>query len=202
MCAQHCMRPQGKCERGGKGSPVPLAPSTPGPESFDTHCSKVGVTHVTVRKEASSGPVNIVPQQAVEEQDVGLGPRVQAAVLVPSSLLPSWWVPEEPGSGHDSLALSLAQVSQVEKCKLDECADPALIKYPCREELTSQGLLTLAPRAGGLRWPLLERRQPEQRSHVPLRLPLIKVSALATSPHAGCAVTNGITACQGEQQDL
>lgn len=104
---------------------------------------------------------------------MGLGPQVQAAVLAPPTVPPSWWVPGEPGSGHKSLVLSLARVSQVEKHKLDECADPIPIKYPGWEEPITQGLLPLPPRAGGLQWPLLERRQPQQRSHILLRLPLI-----------------------------
>lgn len=42
---------------------------------------------------------------------------------------------------------------------------------------------------------------PAEVTH-PSSLALDLVSALATSPHAGCVVTNGITVCQAEQQDL
>ena len=35
----------------------------------------------------------------------------------------------------------------------------------------------------------------------PSHVPLIQASALAASPHAGCIVPNGITACQTKQQD-
>lgn len=86
----------------------------------------------------------------------------------------------------------------MEKGKLDECADPTRIAYPGWEELTAEGLPPLTPWAGDLWWPLLGRRQPEHRSCIPLHLPLSRVSDPATSPQAGRAVTNGITACQAE----
>lgn len=145
--------------------------------------------------------MNIVPQQTAEEQGVGLGPREASCCPCTFILLPSWWGPEEPAQDTSHLHIPLHKCHSWRSASLLRGQSPA-VKYAGREELTLQGLLPPRTRAGGLWWPLLERRQSEQRAHVPLCLPLIGVSVLGTSPHTGWAVTNGIPACQAEQQDL
>ena len=62
-----------------------------------------------VRKEASGGPVNTGPHQAVEEQGVGLGPCVQQLSLHPGQLPPCVGVQGGLAQG----VLSLTKVSQV-----------------------------------------------------------------------------------------
>lgn len=78
---------------------------------------------------------------------MGLGPRGSAAVLVPSSLLPSWRGPEEPAQDTSHLHSPLHKCHSWRSASLLRGQIPA-VKYPAREELTLLGLLSPPTRAG------------------------------------------------------
>ena len=179
MCAQHCARRHGESKGRRRGCAPGIQHSRA--EPFDAGRCQVGVTCAQVHR--PQVVVHTHPHQAVEVQGMGLGPGCRQLSLQPGQLLPCVGACGSPAQGR---LVTHTGVTSVE-CKTEPAAPTPTISWLGGADHPE------FPQVGG--------EVAMARVTHPSHVPLIQASALAASPHAGCVVPNGITACQTKQQD-